>query len=79
MRPLEPPQQVQPVQVHRQPPKASRRAQLVQPRAGQVQRQAQPVLAPQRARLPVSAVELKSAFGEPRWRQRVRWQFPQAY
>jgi hypothetical protein len=29
--------------------------------------------------LPVSAVELKTAFGEQRWRQRVRWQSPQAY
>ena len=76
---MEPPQQVQPVQVHRQPPKASQRAQLVQPRPGQVPRQAQPVQAPQRARLRVSTVELKTAFGAQRWRQRVRWQFPQAY
>jgi hypothetical protein len=29
--------------------------------------------------LPVSAVELTTAFGEQRWRQRVRWQSPQAY
>lgn len=78
-RALEPPQQVQPVPVHRQPPKVSRRAQHLQSRPGQVWRQAQPVQAPQRAMLPVSAVELKTAFGEQRWRPRVRWQSPQAY
>jgi hypothetical protein len=44
-----------------------------------VWRQAQPVQAPQRAMLPVSSVVLKIAFGEQRWRQRVRSQSPQAY
>jgi hypothetical protein len=78
-RALEPPQQVQPVQVHRQPPKASRRAQRLQPRPGQVWQQAQPVQVPQRAMLPVSAVDLTTSFGEQRWRQRVHWQSPQAY
>jgi len=75
---LEPPQQVQPVQVHGQPQKASRHARRMQPRPGQVCGQAQ-LAQQQRAMLPVSAVELKTAFPEQRWRQRVRWQSPQAY